>query len=287
MGLAAHLDRELLAELLECDGHAFVRRAYWVVLGREPDGRGLANYLDRLGSGTSKLDVLSELTGSPEGRMKMGGVQGPLTPEPTQVPTVPRTIVTRAAQSCDQLLALNGRVFIDCAYQTLLGREPDPEGQSFYIGHLRGGAPKIQILAQIRHSVECKTRLRRVRSDSDGESLDRLLRRLDWEIAKFWIARVPLLGRVLNATLGVEGSSPIEVRLRRIEFALLASRDEEDIPAELSEKDASPAESVEVSKSATRSIPNNGARVSLATTIAAPVSLRSLPAPWGKGKAHG
>jgi O-antigen chain-terminating methyltransferase len=55
-------------ELLRFHGEDFVRNAYLVLLGREPDEAGLAHHLDQLASGRfNKIDVLASLHSSREG----------------------------------------------------------------------------------------------------------------------------------------------------------------------------------------------------------------------------
>lgn len=60
-------------DLLATHGTTFVRQAYGVVLGREPDPEGLARYLAVLKSGMSRSYVLSELVKSSEAQRR--GVQ--------------------------------------------------------------------------------------------------------------------------------------------------------------------------------------------------------------------
>ena len=55
-------------ELLSLDGEAFVYGAYVTILGRLPDSDGLVNYLAELQSGVSKLEIVSRLRKSSEGR---------------------------------------------------------------------------------------------------------------------------------------------------------------------------------------------------------------------------
>jgi hypothetical protein len=57
-----------LSWLLNRDGSAFVGEAYRVLLRREPDVAGLQYYNERLRAGTPKLQILQELSSSPEGR---------------------------------------------------------------------------------------------------------------------------------------------------------------------------------------------------------------------------
>jgi GT2 family glycosyltransferase len=55
-------------ELLHFDGEEFVNRAYVTLFRRLPDSDGLVHYLTELRSGVSKLDIVSRLRKSTEGR---------------------------------------------------------------------------------------------------------------------------------------------------------------------------------------------------------------------------
>jgi hypothetical protein len=55
-------------ELLHLDGEEFVNRAYVTLFRRLPDADGLVNYLMELRSGVSKLEIVSRLRKSTEGR---------------------------------------------------------------------------------------------------------------------------------------------------------------------------------------------------------------------------
>jgi GT2 family glycosyltransferase len=57
-------------ELLGLDEEEFINRAYVTVFGRLPDSEGLVNYLTELRSGVSKLDIVSRLRNSSEGRKR-------------------------------------------------------------------------------------------------------------------------------------------------------------------------------------------------------------------------
>jgi GT2 family glycosyltransferase len=55
-------------ELLHFDGEEFINRAYVTIFRRLPDSDGLVHYLTELRSGVSKLDIVSRLRKSTEGR---------------------------------------------------------------------------------------------------------------------------------------------------------------------------------------------------------------------------
>lgn len=57
----------------------------------------------------------------------------------------------------DQLLEMHDGAFIQAAYRALLGREPDLEGLRYYLGRLRLGYDKSDLIAQIATSPEART----------------------------------------------------------------------------------------------------------------------------------
>jgi Domain of unknown function (DUF4214) len=65
-----------LDELLKLHDEAFVAGAYKVLLGRLPDPEGLENYLRQVRAGTQKSQIIAELAGSPEGRLRSAEVPG-------------------------------------------------------------------------------------------------------------------------------------------------------------------------------------------------------------------
>jgi hypothetical protein len=301
----SRLDAELLGELLACEDYPFIRRAYWVLLGREPDPGGLANYIDRLRGGISRHQVLSELALSPEGQAKASLLPDGALPETHGVPpnglvdgpslngSVKAASVAPVIDNIDELLITQGRIFVACAYQTLLGRDPDPEGLGFYLGQLRAGTCKVEVLAQLRHSAEFKTRAAEVSSWPNGAPMQRLLRRLDWEIIKLRLARLPLIGWTLRAVLGGEADSPTEMRLRRIEYLLASLHPEGEtasVPSKVTALATLPASG---SEPPTRAQAQGVRATDYALAATPPMlptasSLRSLPTPrnWAKEKEH-
>jgi len=89
------------------------------------------------------------------------------------------------AVSLDDLLARDDEQFVDCAYRTLLGRAPDPEGRAYYLERLRAGGSKIRIVSQIHLCPEGAARATRL---PGLELAMRQERRL----------RIPLIGPVLR-----------------------------------------------------------------------------------------
>jgi len=65
-----------VGELLALDGDAFIHCAYVTILKRLPDSDGLINYLVELHSGVPKVEIVSRLLNSPEGRSVGVSLQG-------------------------------------------------------------------------------------------------------------------------------------------------------------------------------------------------------------------
>lgn len=63
-------------------------------------------------------------------------------------------IQTLRAATVQQLLALEGEAFVDCAYRTLLCREPDASGRLHYLGLLGRAGGKARVIADLRRSAE-------------------------------------------------------------------------------------------------------------------------------------
>lgn len=105
--------------------------------------------------------------------------------------------------SVPRLLAPHDREFIRTAYQAVLGRAPDAEGEAYYLARLRAGTHKLAILKQLRRSTEGRAFIPGV------AGLDRAIRRHEW-------AKVPVLGAVLRMLWSVQGDSAADRTLRII-----------------------------------------------------------------------
>lgn len=139
-------------------------------------------------------------------------------PKPLE-PTIPPLVQAAAthmptiASTLSELLAYHDQQFVCCAYQTLLGRAPDPEGLSYYLGRVRTGFSKIQIVAQLFLSHE-------------GKAYAAKLSGLDMAIQHYQKGQRPLVGVLFRYFNGVEGNHPIERKLRAIENKIFLLNDE-------------------------------------------------------------
>lgn len=128
-------------------------------------------------------------------------------PEPYMPPVaaeISPTTKRNPALTLPELLAYNDHEFVYCAYQTLLGREPDPEGLSYYLGRIRMGFSKIHMIVQLSISKEGKLK-----------SVE--LPGLRSAIQSYRIAQYPVIGWLLQRLNRMESDNPTERRLRAIE----------------------------------------------------------------------
>ena len=133
--------------------------------------------------------------------------------EPTMPPTAQNTCSPDTVSTLEELLSYYDQQFVQCAYKTLLGREPDPQGMHYYLRRLRSGFSKIQILAQLSLSAE-------------AEEYDSNLPGLNSAIKHHRKGRYPLIGWIFRLLNGSEGNQPTERKLRIIENQLFLFSDE-------------------------------------------------------------
>jgi methyl-accepting chemotaxis protein len=108
------------------------------------------------------------------------------------------------AESLADLCAHPDLDFVRCAYVTILGRQPDPEGEAYFAARVRAGESKLSILRELRLSDEGR------RHDPGIAGLDKALR-------QHRNANLPVIGRFVRWVTKREGDGPIERRLRVIE----------------------------------------------------------------------
>lgn len=118
-------------------------------------------------------------------------------------------IGNRAADNISDLLGLYDREFITCAYFTLLGRRPDPQGMNTYLRLVRQGESKIAIVGRLANSPEGRA----YGADTPG---------LSKALTSYRQSRWPIAGALLRWALKLDGHGPHERRLRAIENAVHA-----------------------------------------------------------------
>lgn len=102
-----------------------------------------------------------------------------------------------------ELLEPHDRVFVRRAYLTVLGREPDPEGDAYYTARLRGGIARLQVLGQLRRSPE-------------GRAHDPRIAGLDRAIRRHRRGGIPVLGPLFRLLEGGEGDGAAVRRWRAL-----------------------------------------------------------------------
>jgi hypothetical protein len=199
-----------LARLLESGDEAFVRDAYRLLLGREPDPRGFHEYLEQLAAGASRMRLLAAMAQSDEARTRGASDR-----------SISELVVAYARRrdavpaSLDALLDLADAEFVIGAYRTVLGRDADPAGIAYYSQRLRSGDPKEDILAILRRSEEGRQCEAAWRQRSAPQLA--MLVEVDAAVkAQSW-ARLPVIGALIAAVFGLESYTASGRRLRRIE----------------------------------------------------------------------
>jgi hypothetical protein len=107
----------------------------------------------------------------------------------------------------DELLACNGQQFVRSAFQTILGREPDPEGLAYYIARLRAGYSKMRTVQQLRLSKE-------------GFANEVRLPGLDASINRYKRGQYIAIGWLFRLLDGTESNHPTQRKLRGMENQL-------------------------------------------------------------------
>lgn len=108
------------------------------------------------------------------------------------------------------LLAFHDASFVENAYRVLLQRSPDAEGFKHYLGILREGASKVEVLGRLRYSPEGKLR---------GVHVQGLL----VAMAKVMVYRIPVLGYAAEVIVSVLRLPTVVRNMRRFEsFTVLS-----------------------------------------------------------------
>ena len=112
--------------------------------------------------------------------------------------------------SLAELLALQNEDFVEAAYRTVLGREADPAGRSYYASRIRAGHSKLSVLYQLRNSRE-----------SRGAAAVPGLRRA---LSRYRLGRLPVVGWLFRKLFNIEGEGTAERHLRAIVSEIAALR---------------------------------------------------------------
>jgi glycosyltransferase involved in cell wall biosynthesis len=122
------------ADTLSKDFATFVQQTYREILGRDADSEGAKYYVARLQSGVTQAQIRIELSSSEEAQTRLESLR------------------------CIEMQNEENMLFIQKAYQELLGRNPDDEGRASYVTRLNAGESKTRILDEICISKEARER---------------------------------------------------------------------------------------------------------------------------------
>src|SRR3546814_8783208 len=96
------------------------------------------------------------------------------------------------AASLEDLCRFSDANFIRCAFVTILGRQPDPDGEAHYLDGLRRGTSKLGIISDLRVSAE-------------GNAHDPGIAGLDKALRKHRNASRRFVGWIIRLATGREG----------------------------------------------------------------------------------
>ena len=106
-----------------------------------------------------------------------------------------------------ELLSWHDIDFVRCAYVTVLGRQPDPDGEAYYVNRIRRGVSKLHVLRQLRTAPEAASH------DPGIAGFDRALK-------EYRLAQLPIIGWLFRGTVGAQIEGGVHNRLRSIENSL-------------------------------------------------------------------
>jgi hypothetical protein len=267
----------------------FIFSAYQTLLARDPDEQGLAHYLLRLRRGQSKIEILSALLDSPEYRGReahLRALQRALMTAENQPAGVESCVpimnepgsISPIGITTHEVIAYPALAFVTHVSHYSLGIRLDIQVITDYVNRMNAGLSKAQVLMELMTSQATTRRAA-------------LLSRIHYEMKRRRIARIPLVGMIIRAFLGIEGDSARELRLRRIENHLFANAPDDEHP-ERSPRSATSVASGEERQSSSKPEPEfespSYTEHAPAAARRAATSLRSLPQPkkWIEGKDH-
>jgi FkbM family methyltransferase len=147
--------------LLSLDEEEFVRTAYLTILGRVPDPAGEHYYLQRLKDGIARIEILGQMAASGESDAARRWYRTLrfeyLLLKFRRMPVIGwfcELVCAFTRSHLNELLVHDDDKFVVGAFQSVLGRVPDPQGFEHYLTQIRSGREKIDILADIRMSPE-------------------------------------------------------------------------------------------------------------------------------------
>lgn len=211
------LDVTLQDQLRALDNSAFVQQLYLRLLGRTADPGGRKLYAEKLDAGLSKDEVYTALATSEEGmryanrraavRQSSLVAQHPVVAATVQPPTLV------VVESVNDLLVLNGAIFVATVYRVLLNREVDPDGARTYLNLLRAGWTKLHVITALAKSEEARRVARTLSGLSQAAHNYRRAQRRSWG------------GWYCRNVLGMESDLPADRERRALVFRLVLSEE--------------------------------------------------------------
>jgi FkbM family methyltransferase len=158
-----------IQSLLALNDYEFIQEAYRRILLREPDDSGRYYYTQRLKEGTLRTQILGQLSRSGETEIAnqlykkirinyrlMTVRQWPL------IGWVAEILSAFSNFQLREFLVGDEEMFVERAYVSVLGRQPDPEGRLHYTSLVEKGFSRIQVLADLKLSNEGKKAVSKV-----------------------------------------------------------------------------------------------------------------------------
>ncbi len=147
---------------------------------------------------------------------------------------MPTLIEIPIASTIDELMSYQGDWFVECAYQTILGRATDPQGMDYYLNRLRAGYSKVSVLKQLLASSEAKelkVELPGLRSTIWRHSLAQYpvagwvlgipnLPQVEAPIRRLKLKELPVIGSILSITKYTDSDNYSARKARGLEFRL-------------------------------------------------------------------
>lgn len=179
-------DYDLLAKILGTNDFyqgyggtnaGFVTGLYRTLLGREPEPAGLQSWVGRLDAGQTRIQVIETFERTPEAlQVKVAlwyqdtlGWHAPLAElkfDPGVIywstllaaGQTDNAVLARILSTNDYLMGSGGtnEGFVTGLYQSLLGRSTDPSGFNYFVGLLRNGMSRGDLIQKLQHTVEAK-----------------------------------------------------------------------------------------------------------------------------------
>lgn len=107
-----------------------------------------------------------------------------------------------------ELLAMEGKDFLDIAYKSILNREIDYNGEAHYLRRLRVGDRKYDVIRSLKRSNEGKS----AKAKIDG------MRKY---LLRHWLTDLPIIGWVVSRLYNVETNDPISRQIRVLKAQLI------------------------------------------------------------------